>query len=55
MVNNKAKEKFMKKPIEKHDTAAWANIESKKAISNVTIPSETAIGIAKEWVDVNEK
>ena len=27
MADNKFKEKHMGKPIEKHETAAWANIE----------------------------
>lgn len=42
-------------PIEKHDTAAWANIESMKPICNVSIPSEVEVGNAKEWVDTNQK
>lgn len=42
-------------PIEKHETAAWANIEETKPISNVTTPSETETMNAKEWVDSNEK
>lgn len=47
--NNKAK------PIENHNTAAWAGIETKKPISNVTIPSRFDTEYAKEWVDENEK
>lgn len=49
------KEKFMAMPIEKHDTAAWANIEDLKSVSNVSIPNETEVKNAKDWVDTNEK
>lgn len=42
-------------PIEKHDTAAWAGIESQKTVSKVTIPSEFETDYAKKWVDENEK
>lgn len=42
-------------PIEKHETAAWANIEETKPVSNVTIPSENETQNAKDWVDSNEK
>ncbi|HDK7137425.1 TPA: DUF3787 domain-containing protein [Clostridium botulinum] len=49
------KESFMAMPIEKHDTAAWANIESMKPICNVSIPSEVEVRNAKEWVDTNQK
>lgn len=45
----------MAMPIEKHDTAAWANIESMKPICNVSIPSEVEVRNAKEWVDTNQK
>lgn len=55
MGENRQKEKFMAMPIEQHDTAAWANIEKNKAISNVTVPSETQVGNAKDHVDSNEK
>ncbi|GAA0724517.1 hypothetical protein GCM10008905_18530 [Clostridium malenominatum] len=44
-----------KRPIEQHDTAAWANVESIKPISQVTIPSEVDMHNAKEWVDSNQK
>jgi hypothetical protein len=54
-MSNKFKEKFVAKPIEKHDTAAWANIEKVKPVSNVSIPSETQVRNAKEYVDSNEK
>ncbi len=42
-------------PVEKHDTAAWANIDKIKSHSKVTIPSEMQIINAKDHVDENEK
>lgn len=42
-------------PIEKHDTASWANIEEMKPVSNVYVPNEMEVINAKEWVDSNEK
>jgi len=48
-------EKFTKKPIENHDTAAWANIEDTKPMSNVSLPNEVELRNAKEWVDTNQK
>lgn len=48
------KESFMAMPIEKHDTAAWANIANMKPICNVSIPSEVEVRNAKEWVDTNQ-
>jgi len=55
MAENRFKEKFMSMPIEKHDTAAWANIASVKKISKVTMPSELQVDNAKEHVDSNQK
>lgn len=55
MAENTFKEKNMAVPIEKHDTAAWANIEKTKRVSKVTIPSETQVRNSKEHVDSNEK
>ena len=55
MAKNKFKEKHMGVPIEKHDTAAWANIEKDKPDSQVTIPSNIQVRNAKEHVDSNEK
>lgn len=49
------KEKYMAKPIEKHDTAAWANIEKTYPESKVMIPSEAQVQNAKKYVDTNEK
>ncbi|PRR78831.1 hypothetical protein CLLI_14130 [Clostridium liquoris] len=57
MVNNTIKVNTTTKkiPIEQHNTAAWANIESMKPISQVTVPSEMETFNAKEWVDSNQK
>ena len=55
MAENKYKDINMRTPIEKHDTAAWANIESKKPVSDVTLPSEIQVKNAKKHVDTNEK
>jgi hypothetical protein len=43
------------RPIEQHTTAAWANIEKLKEVSNVAIPNKLEVGNAKEWVDSNQK
>ena len=55
MSEHKFKKDVFKQPIEKHDTAAWADVNKKRPISNVTIPSEFAVENAKDWVDSNEK
>ena len=55
MSNIKSKKDINKQPIEKHDTAAWADVKTKKPESNVTIPSDFAMENAKDWVDSNEK
>ena len=55
MSNLNDKERLKARPIEKHTTAAWANIEKTKEISNVAIPSESEVENAKEWVDRNQK
>lgn len=55
MSDHNTKERLMHRPIEQHTTAAWANIEKIKEISNVAIPSEIEVGNAKEWVDTNQK
>lgn len=49
------KEKFMAMPIEKHDTAAWANMEDSMPLSNVNLPDESEVKLAKEYVDSNQK
>lgn len=48
-------EREKKHPIEKHETAAWADIEQLKPISKVTIPGEEQVVDAKVHVDQNEK
>jgi hypothetical protein len=55
MKDTNYKEKSMATPIENHETAAWANIEKTKPLSNVSIPSEYLVANAKEYVDENEK
>jgi hypothetical protein len=55
MADNKTKEGFMGVQIEKHDTAAWANIRETKPVSKVSIPNEVDVRNAKEWVDTNQK
>jgi hypothetical protein len=55
MEKNIRRPKNYKEPIEKHDTAAWANIESLKPVTNVNLPSEIEVRNAKEYVDTNEK
>lgn len=55
MDKNNYKEKFQGIPIEKHDTAAWADISKTKPVTNESIPSEQEIRNAKDWVDANQK
>lgn len=55
MTENRWKEHFLQTPIEKHDTAPWANIEKKKPVSNVAVPNEEEANAAKQWVDMNQK
>ncbi|AUS95894.1 DUF3787 domain-containing protein [Clostridium thermosuccinogenes] len=55
MAKDKNKRRFMAVPIEKHDTAAWANVEKLKPVSNVNIPDDEQVRNAKEYVDSNEK
>jgi len=55
MKEHNYKEKFMAMPIEKHDTAAWANMENTKPLSNVNVPDEYEVRNAKEYVDSNQK
>lgn len=54
-MSNKSKEKHIRAPIENHRTAAWANINETKEVSNVPIPSLHGVENAKEYVDANEK
>jgi hypothetical protein len=55
MAENRKKDTFMAIPVEKHDTAAWADMDELKPVSNVNIPSETDVRNAKEYVDTNQK
>jgi len=55
MARNKYKEKNLAMPIEKHDTAAWANIEKTMRVSNVPKPSDLQVRNAKDYVDANQK
>lgn len=55
MEDKNKKEHFMGMPIEKHDTAAWANIEDTKPVSNVSVPAKSETRNAKDWVDANQK
>jgi len=55
MAKNKFKDRFMAVPIEKHDTAAWANNAENKPVSKVNIPDEIQVRNAKEYVDSNQK
>jgi len=55
MEGDRLKDSFMEVPIEKHDTAAWADIEKLKPVSKVSVPSEFDTKNAKDYVDANEK
>jgi len=55
MNDQNTKESIKQRPIEQHTTAAWANTENLKEISNVAIPNEIEVGNAKDWVDTNQK
>jgi pyruvate/2-oxoglutarate dehydrogenase complex dihydrolipoamide dehydrogenase (E3) component len=50
-VNFNFKNKNQKTPIEKHNSAAWANQEKLKNISNVSISNEIQVENAKDYVD----
>lgn len=55
MLREKLKALFMKEPVEKHETAAWANIKDTKPESNVPIPDVVDVENAKEYVEENKK
>lgn len=42
-------------PIKREDTAAWADIDRVLPHSKVSVPSETNVTNAKEWVDNGSK
>jgi len=55
MAKKITRSKNYREPIEKHDTAAWANIESLKPVTRVHLPSESEVKNAKDYVDSNQK
>lgn len=55
MEGDRVKDSSVELPIEKHDTASWANIHKKKPVSKVSVPSEFDVKNAKDYVDSNEK
>lgn len=55
MAKNKHKDKHMDKPIENHDTAAWANRDQLKPVSLVSMPDVEQVTNAKDYVDQNQK
>jgi hypothetical protein len=55
MTKNNEKLRKKKEPVEKHDTAAWANIADMKPVTGVHLPSEDEVANAKEYVDENQK
>ena len=55
MDENKFKQYNTETPIEKNDTAAWADIESTIPVSEVPLPSEAQVKNAKDYVDTNQK
>ncbi|HHV96537.1 MAG TPA: DUF3787 domain-containing protein [Clostridiaceae bacterium] len=55
MANKSQNKRLSINPIEKHDTAAWANIKRTKPVSNVPIPSEFDVEHAREHVEENQK
>ncbi|HBM81314.1 MAG TPA: DUF3787 domain-containing protein [Clostridiaceae bacterium] len=54
MAKKKSK-RNISKPVEKHETAAWADIEKVKPVTNVSMPNESSVRDAKDHVDSNEK
>ncbi|MBP7177079.1 MAG: DUF3787 domain-containing protein [Thermoclostridium sp.] len=55
MSDNRKKEQFLQKPIEKHDTASWADVQRNKPFSRVLVPKEEGVIDSKEYVDMNQK
>ncbi|PAB58411.1 CDIF630_02480 family spore surface protein [Anaeromicrobium sediminis] len=47
--------KKIKKPVENHQTAAWANVEQLKGEARVPIPATLEVDNAREWIEQNEK
>lgn len=55
MAKNNFKDKHMGKPIENHNTAAWANKFELKPVSQVSVPDDEQVENAKDYVDSNKK
>ncbi|HAA26308.1 MAG TPA: DUF3787 domain-containing protein [Ruminiclostridium sp.] len=55
MADNRTKPTNLQKPIERHNTASWADMRKTKRVSNVLIPTESGVINAKEYVDQNQK
>ena len=55
MMKKTNKPKDYREPVEKHDTASWANIESLEPITRVHRPSQSEVDNSKKYVDSNEK
>jgi hypothetical protein len=49
------KERHMAVPIEKHDTAAWADIRGTRRISRVMKPDDMQVENARDYVNENQK
>ncbi|HEY8499216.1 MAG TPA: DUF3787 domain-containing protein [Clostridia bacterium] len=55
MDDNRIKPTHLQKPVERHNTAPWADMRKTKRVSNVVIPTEKGVINAKEYVDQNQK
>jgi hypothetical protein len=53
--NKKTKGFLRSKAVERHDTAAWADMKENKPVSKVSKPHEIDVRNAKEYVDSNQK
>lgn len=51
----KGRQRIRDLPIERHTTAAWANILEEKPVSKVPLPSTSDMELAREWVNQNQK
>ncbi|MCT4594636.1 MAG: DUF3787 domain-containing protein [Anaeromicrobium sp.] len=47
--------KKIRKPVENHETAPWANIENLKGEGKIPTPATLEVDNAREWVEQNEK
>lgn len=54
-MKNTTIKKNPEKPVEKHDTAAWSDVQEVIPVSRVSLPTEKGVVNAKEWVDENQK